>query len=168
MKKILILPILIVSLNCFAQRVTLGTLMKVQNSSILAAEDLCLSLGFVPAPEIEPIGAFESYQYSKNSSTSKNYMNITKNVYKNLNTHTSFFTLYLSDYNAIKKDLLNYGYQYLKTEKEEGVIHHKYANKIKGYEVTFTIEPKRDGDVVIYFIDITNRKNYDYYLEETQ
>lgn len=160
----------------YSQRISLSNLIRVQNSSIVDAEDILLSLGFKHVAEYGKTEEFDVYNFQKNTSTSDDYINVSKFLYKGKNISTSVFTLYKSDYTELKKALAPQGFKYIETrktpkDKELGEkVSHIYRKN--GFEVHLSItqyieEHRNNRSVSMYKLEIINIENENFYFDNT-
>lgn len=153
-----------ITTSSYSQRISLLNLIKVQNMTVVDAEDLLLGLGFRHVKEYGKLEEFETYQFQKNSDTSIDYIAVSKYLYKGKNIYTSLFTLHKSDYSILKQGLSSLGYKFIETTKHDTGIRHVY--KKAEIEIVLRISQTEDN-ISMYSVDIVNIPNQEFYYNNT-
>lgn len=163
MKTLLLSIAVLVSSAVFGQRITLSSMIKIQTSNVVDAEDVLIGLGF-SHEDSRVIGSYNIFAYSKNSNSTTDYINVSKFTFNNIQVKTTLFTIHRTDFIALKSSIKNHGFNYIKSSKDNGVTIHQYSDG----KYLLEIDISDESGFPSYFISLTNIKNQETYFNAIQ
>lgn len=156
-KTFFILFLLAITLPVTAQRITYLDLKYALYHNVEDTENYLAKKGFsfggIDTLDIDD-KAFD-YSFTKNSSTSVNYISVSKKTFHNVFTEVSLFTLNQDDYLKIKAYIKTIGYKLSssKTLKLNGVL---FVYTLKSNEIHFMVVRNKETENTNYYISLSD------------
>ncbi|WP_316814059.1 hypothetical protein [Pedobacter heparinus] len=136
----------------FSQRVTYSDLKYILSSTIEETETYVLKKGFSYAG-VNDYSNATSYEFSKNSKHSINYMSVSKYVCEDFTFQAYFFSVLQSDYTALKAYIKSIGYKLKSTERDGQATIFTYRKGNLDMEFTAAMSSLKEPIYSVVLID---------------